>query len=283
MSESFVAPVGRTDPTDARIRRVVEGLLASLAGPGLYWNGQGKLSALLDPKGPQKFNHLGQIETLVGEGQEVSAGSPRKIRSKTDDSLLFDDAGRMGARPTTNQVRNTSRVPGRSLQDALGAVQDRFNGPDAAGAAFPVTVWDGRTFYRTDLGEQFFYSGARSAWLSVRTFVWSGTTGALPLGAAYMSVLGDSIGTATFGVKVPYNMIVTEVTMAKNDAVNDPAFEVRADGSAVYSVQLGAAVRTGNAGGLNVAVSAGQVLNFYLNGIVLLGGYMEAVCRRVAA
>jgi hypothetical protein len=121
-----------------------------LAGAGLYFDGNGRLSVKLDPDGPQKFDHLGRIQTLVDDGLTIKPGSPRKIRAVKDDKSVFiNKRNELEARPPSSYVVNDSRsVRGESLNDAMDALADdiRTALASASGGSVSVTVDFGASF-----------------------------------------------------------------------------------------------------------------------------------------
>ena len=250
-------------------------------GAGITLDRLGRPTLNLDPLGPNHLDVNGVLKTNVKDGLGVVSGSPFGLAPMVDGKSLMVKDGMMESRPPASYVRNDSRkMPGRSLKDALDTADARFRGSEIVGTAFPA-AFDGRTYYRSDLGEVFWYSGSRAKWVSMATFVYE-CSSAAGLVNAYFNFPGGLVMSATMGWAVPYDMILVEAHATKNDAVNDPTFEVRSGGSAVSSLQIGAANRQGSSLGLNVAFASGALLSFFLNGTMLLGGGMRAIMRRTA-
>lgn len=266
----------------AWFRRELPMHLRDLLGRGMRQNQRGLVEPAFAKGSPVLVRQSNEVDLNLAEnsGLAVEVGSPPGLAFAADEVSLFREEGRVAARPPTGYVRNESRVPGKTLDQALDLVDSRYRGTEWAGSAFPVSVWDGRMFYRTDQGEVFFYSGARALWMSVRTLTYLGSSSAAIPASGYFTVPGGEPFSATIGYPARFNMTLTEVAACKDDVTNDPAFEVRADGVSVYSLQIGAGNRVGTGAVAGVNVTAGQVLSFYLNGALLLGGHVEATFRR---
>ena len=154
----------------------------------------------------------------------------------------------------------------------------------SAGVKFPVTPTDG-VFHRTDLDRAFVYSRTRARWIAVDSDVYEGDSPAL-VASAYFFMPGGLIFTSANGYKVPYDCVLTEMHVFKNDTTNDPTFQVRVGGSSVAAVQAGAGNKHGASTTLNVAVASGSILGFYCDvglGALLGGARIRAVLRRTAS
>lgn len=145
------------------------------------------------------------------------------------------------------------------------------------GNSLPPMPSDGAMFSLA--GEMFTYWASINKWLSVRTFRYNAAV-AINLINSYMNFPGGLAMSSTLGWKLPYDMTLVSVDAWKNDAVNDPTFEVRVGGSAKYSTQIGASTLTATNDAVRVDFSANDIIGFGITGTALLGCGMCGTFRR---
>lgn len=139
---------GRGSPGDEpRNRRALDrGTTGADLAPPLALDKEGRVTIALDPRGALGITPQGQIYLRLGEGLELVPGSPHTLRVKRSQTITSDVQGRLRARSSTTEIRNTSTLFGKTLKQALNALKtltDEFVRGPASATDSAVPLWDG--------------------------------------------------------------------------------------------------------------------------------------------
>ena len=135
--------------------------------------------------------------------------------------------------------RNASRWFQSGIPEATVTAHALASITDGAvwGTSFPVSPSNGDIFYRADLLEMFQYISSESAWFGreLETTFGKGGTG---FNDEYLRH-GDSIGAASRGKYMPYDVMITGMTGSWDTALTSGDFRVRRGGSNVWTADWG--------------------------------------------
>ena len=115
-------------PKDPRARRGAQSGTTGLdLAPPLGLDRQGRQALQVDERSPLETTPNGKLAVRVGEGLEITPGSPHSIRAKRSRSIRVDRDGKLIARPTLSEVENDSNVAGRNARETMEAAELKAN------------------------------------------------------------------------------------------------------------------------------------------------------------
>ena len=172
---------------------------------------------------------------------------------------------------------------------ANGDVLQRYNGDvsfqSIVGTSFPAAPYNGMVFFRTDLGDHFYWDSVNSLWLSVRTFDYVFTNQATVAAGAFLRPFQGPVGTTTLGLRLPYTAYLVEVVGWKNNTTGAAQCDIQEGATVKNSHTIALGVETDTTTGLVVSFASGGVVTVAMGGGTALtsGGGIIARFRRVAA
>lgn len=165
--------------------------------------------------------------------------------------------------------------------DTGPAGADGADGVLAKGTSFPVSPADGDGFFRTDLGEAFFWNATKSKWLSFSVWQYDFYHTNHTAGGNFLLCRPGNTGSATVGYVAPVDLDIFGIGVYTSNASVNASFVVRDDGAGGTGINLNG-VQTGSSIALSAATyAAGSIIACNATGIAN-ACMVQAYFRRVA-
>ena len=150
-----------------------------------------------------------------------------------------------------------------------------------SGTSFPTSPWNGQKFFRSDIGETFYWDGSRSKWLSEALYPFE----FLSLTAktnAYLAFEDASFpGSATVGFTAAFDICCVGIS-GLTPAPSTFTAELRDDGVSSATLAWSAATRRWSDTINGSTIAAGSNVSMYINGTCASACQITALTRRVA-
>jgi hypothetical protein len=213
----------------------------------------------------------------------------RKIKSTDRLPRVYGgDDPRLGKLSRIGAVRQ--RRTEEAAQAAQAAAQEAVDIAEAVvvplsiGSSFPPAPEDGHLHVRSDLDyDLFVWDATRRKWLGTAKImaVFSAQTNVLT--GAFFRLFQAPTTSSTMGFRMPYDATIVEVNSSRVTSGADARFDVRVAAGVVLSHTVGSGVVTADDDGLDVDVSADDVINCVAGTDVLGGGHIAVIFRRRAS
>lgn len=226
---NLAKPSGEIGPS-----RVVGVLDIKRAGGSIDLIRESRSFADIDTGTEEFLAHMGQTPLSVGD----------EVRVRVN----LDDLSQNGVLMTRIKAGQSSL----SLNLMGASASGNF-----AGDTFPTAgIEPGSSFYRTDLDEQFHYTGTK--WLGLVRIDGAGRSGG-QAGNAYFRRFNGLIMTATRGIHIPFDITIKRISWTKEDTATG-TIQVQRDG--VVLGVAGANARSGSSG-LDIDFDGGASLSLF--------------------
>lgn len=183
------------------------------------------------------------------------------------------DIGPTGSGTSINIEKNDLVVTGSpfsilNFEDGVSISQDGINPNQAnitvtsSGTSFPTTVYDGKTFYRTDHQWWYTYDSTRGKWLGEIESDGGGYNGTVS-NNSYLRRYNGMTMSATTGIYIPYDIAIIGVSVTNDTSVSGEMY-VRRNGINVSNayISMSSSFREGNML-LNSDFAANGVMSMY--------------------